>query len=340
MPRLSPQKRKDIESLLLAGKSAREIRDMGKGTVGTILRIRNGIIGAIPAPRMGRPRVFSPEQARSCVRAYTRGGQTTITGVRRMVQNITGVRASRFTVARVLCRAGIRPVAKKKKKPKLTPAHIRARLEWARKHRDWTEDDWRRVIWSDETKINRLGSDGQVTALIRDGEPVSERHVLQTERHGGGSVMVWGCMTWHGVGFMCRIEGNMDRALYQRILEDELARTIEYYGMNPAETIFQQDNDSKHRSRDVLEYLSRQPFRTILDWPSKSPDLNPIEHLWKWLKMRLGAHPEPPRGVHELWARVEDEWNEFSATECQRLIRSMPSRIQAVIRARGRWTKY
>jgi hypothetical protein len=75
------------------------------------------------------------------------------------------------------------------------------------------------------------------------GAPLTAQHVAPTVKFGGGSVMVWGCMTVHGVGLMCRIEGKMDASLYQEILEDEL------YEMDREDLIFQQDNDPKHRSK-------------------------------------------------------------------------------------------
>ena len=45
-----------------------------------------------------------------------------------------------------------------------------------------------------------------------------------------------------------------------------------------------------------------------MDWPPQSPDMNPIEHLWHALKKQLRTHEEPPKGIHGLWKRVQDEW--------------------------------
>jgi DDE superfamily endonuclease len=75
-------------------------------------------------------------------------------------------------------------------------------------------------------------------------------------------------------------------------------------------------------------------------WPAQSPDLNPIEHLWGVLKRRLARHEHPPSGIHELWERIEDDWEAIPAEECQKLIESMPRRVQAVLKAKGGYTKY
>ena len=68
--------------------------------------------------------------------------------------------------------------------------------------------------------------------------------------------------------------------------------------------------------------------------------LNPIEHLWDHLKRQLRKYDTSPHGVHELWNRLVEEWNEIPLEVCQNLIESMPRRIQAVIRAKGGHTKY
>ena len=78
----------------------------------------------------------------------------------------------------------------------------------------------------------------------------------------------------------------------------------------------------------------------VMVWPPQSPDLNPIEHLWGYLKCKLAAYPKPPGGVEELWEHIQVEWEAIPVEECRNLIRSMPDRIQAVIKAKGGYTKY
>ena len=58
-------------------------------------------------------------------------------------------------------------------------------------------------------------------------------------------------------------------------------------------------------------------------WPAQSPDLNPIEHLWNYLKRKLAEYEVPPLGVLELWERVQEEWGKIKPEVYQGLIESM-----------------
>jgi transposase len=83
----------------------------------------------------------------------------------------------------------------KKKRPKLTRAHIQKRLEFVRRYEHWTVEDWKKVLWTDETKINRYGSDGTQWVWKSNKIGMQARLIEETLKHGGGSLMMWGCMT-------------------------------------------------------------------------------------------------------------------------------------------------
>ena len=151
--------------------------------------------------------------------------------------------------------------------------------------------------------------------------------------------MVWGCMTHLGPGYLCKIDGLMDQYLYKSILEDELVKTIEYYDMEADKVVFQHDNDSKHRAKSVQDWLASQPF-AVLEWSPQSPNLNLIEHLWAYLKLQLNNYDSPPKGMLDLWDGVQAKLNEIDQQTCMSLIESMPKRVEAVLKARGKWTKY
>ena len=200
-------------------------------------------------------------------------------------------------------------------------------------------DDWKKVVWSDETKVNWLGSDSRKWAWKKPREGLSDRLVKGTLKFGGGSVMVWGCMMWEGTGYAVKIDGRMDADLYTKILDDDLQASLDFYGKTPRNIIFQQDGDPKHCSTLAQTWFENHNIK-VLPWPAQSPDLNPIEHLWDHLKRRLGEYDVEPKGILELWERIEKEWDKIPASVCQNLIESMPRRVQAVLKAKGGHTKY
>ena len=171
------------------------------------------------------------------------------------------------------------------------------------------------------------------------GEGLADRQVEGTLKFGGKNVMMWGCMLWDGIGYASRIEGKMDAQLYCSILEDELLQTLEYYSKTTNDIIFQQDNDPKHTSKMAKKWFEDHDF-IVMKWPAQSPDINPIEHLWWYLKRRLAEYETPPSGLQELWERCEKEWERIPKEVCQNLIESMPRRVEAVLKAKGGYTKY
>ncbi len=318
--------------------SSREISKRVGVSHSTVCKIRKANNPEAAVSRGGRPRVVTPQLQRLIVREITSGQSSTAEDVRKKLRENHGVDLSAETVRNVLRNVGMKGVPRQKK-PKLSARHIKARLDFARKYSNWRIDDWKRVIWSDETKINRLGSDGRLWCWKKSGERLKRQHVKETLKSGGGSLMVWGCMLYSGVGWMCRIDGGMDAQLYTEILDSYVKQSAEYYELNPDQMIFQQDNDPKHTSR-----LARQWFQDHhverLDWPAQSPDLNPIEHLWNHLKRQLNGYECQPKGMHELWERVETEWSKIPQEVCEGLVESMPQRIEEVLKAKGGYTRY
>ena len=67
-------------------------------------------------------------------------------------------------------------------------------LAFAFKYQNWTVEDWKRVIWSDEIKINRIGLDGKQWVWKQVGQGLIDHEVQDTVKFGGGNIMVWGCM--------------------------------------------------------------------------------------------------------------------------------------------------
>lgn len=150
---------------------------------------------------------------------------------------------------------------------------------------------------------------------------------------------MWGCMTYSGIGYGCQIEGIMKAEDYCGILDTAFKNTLEYWGLDKNDIIFQQDNDPKHTSKLAKEWFKDEGIQ-VLSWPAQSPDLNPIEHLWHHLKLKLALYERKATSIRELWERCDREWNLFTPEQCRKYIDSMPARVQAVLKAKGGHTHY
>ena len=107
--------------------------------------------------------------------------------------------------------------------------------------------------------------------------------------------------------------------------------------------VFQHDNDPKHKAHIVTDYLENKQEELgmkVLDWPSQSPDLNPIEHIWGYIKRKLKERVVKPQNLDQLYGHIQEEWGQIPQRVLNNLVESIPRRIQAVIKAKGHSTKY
>lgn len=343
MPRLNQTTRDQIIQRLREGKSCSSIASELKCSKSTVSKLLKTHPEESSARKRGGVSKLTPRDKRRIVSNIANGIVKTPKQAAASLQASMGISVTPQTVRNVLRESGLK-AKKKPKKPALTARHRKARLDFALRHKEWTIEDWKKVVWSDETKINRICSDGINYTWQKDKQLPNESNTIQTVKFGGGNVMIWACMTWSGPGAMVQIMGRMDTEQYISILDQNLFRSMEATcllgDMPPVDQlIFQQDNDPKHTARATKAFLKSKKI-TCLDWPAQSPDLNPIEHLWGELKRRLGRYEEHPKGVGELWERINDQWLKIPLSSCQNLIESMPRRIEAVVAAKGGNTRY
>ena len=245
MRSLSTTQKSTILSQLDAGHSICSIASITGIGIATISRLCSKECPDLQKSTGGCPTKLSPANIHHAIHLISTQKAETAVEVTKTLSSIINMPLHRSTTCHYLKKAGMKAVVKSKH-PLLSAKHCKARLDFMYAHKYWTSEDWKLVIWSDETKINHLGSDGRKWAWKKSGERLSDRLVQGTVKFGGGSVMIWGCMSWEGVGYAAEIDGRMDGDLYLQILKNELQNYMRFYGLNPSDVIFQQDNDLKH----------------------------------------------------------------------------------------------
>lgn len=163
---------------------------------------------------------------------------------------VKSVEVSARTIRRSLCEINLNGRVACSK-PLLTDINVNKRLEHSQTWIDYANEDWDRIIWSDETKINLIGSDGRTYVRRRPGTRYKSKYLKSTAKHGGGCVMVWGCFSSKGVGEITFINDIMNADGYCRILDTCLFKSAK--DLKIPDFIFQQDNDPKHTSGLVKE---------------------------------------------------------------------------------------
>ena len=105
-------------------------------------------------------------------------------------------------------------------------------------------DFWKNVVWSDESKFNVVGSDGKMMVWRTPGEAFYPKCAIPTIKHGGDSVMIWGCFTSQRVEKLCVLDRIMNRFYYRDILEQNLQPFINHFNLGQR-CIFMHDNNPK-----------------------------------------------------------------------------------------------
>jgi hypothetical protein len=284
--------------------------------------------------KSGRPHKMTERDTRSAARKLAT----------RAVDNATHLQQQEFpdlsvkTVKRHLKGLGLESHIRRRV-PLISRANLVKRRAWARDLRHWTADDWKRVIFSDESIFRLIGSDGVEWCWRKPNERLDPRFTKKTVKGGGGKVTVWGMITPHGLGRLVRIWGNMDKFLYREILEEDLLGSMDDLDLDIRDYYFQQDNDPKHTSGVATTWCEENNV-DLLPWVASSPDMNIIEHVWDRLDRMVRARKPLPQNVEQLWVALQEEWVRMDEDFITHLYESMPRRVDALHEAKGGSTRY
>ncbi len=157
---------------------------------------------------------------------------------------------------------------------------------------------------------------------------IQRKCMVPTVKHGGGSVLMWGCMSAAGVRELHFIDGIMNSQMYCSILKEKMLPSLRALGRR---ALFHHDNDPKCTSKATVGFLKKNRVK-VIQWPSMSPDLNPIEHQWGILILKRQVEHHFPSSIQSLKEVILEEWRKIDLAKCHQLVHSMPRRLGAVFK--------
>jgi transposase len=322
----------------ITGWSCRKIAeklDLDPSTVTKVVK-RYKLSGSTEnSARPGRPKKMTERDHRHLVDNVKKNRHATL-------QDITNSMPSKVsvdTVRRALHNQGINSRIAAKK-PFINQVNQAKRLVFAREHQRMTIDDWKNVLWTDESSFEIGKNSRQVHVWRTEGERFNSSCLTPSFKSGRQTVMVWGCFMWGKRGPLVILpKGSINGPKYVEVMEEAMLDFWMEQSEERGFVVIQEDNAPIHTCKLAKKWRESREM-VSLTWPPNSPDLNPIEHIWYLLKGVIQKANPRPMTLPDLKDTIQKAWDEYNMDIMDRLVESMPARIAAVIEAHGGNTKY
>ncbi|CAF1168507.1 unnamed protein product [Rotaria sordida] len=272
----------------------------------------------------GRPRVLSAIEKKAIGQYIRRNNEITVNEIKEKLSTTYHSSVSATTIRRHLHEYGYRNVLPKSTHM-LTSDDKKRRVQWAKQHKN---DNFTRTIFTDEASFQLFRN----TVRRWSKHPNDEYKRIPKNRQ---KVHVWGAVSVKGVLTCHTFRCNLDGPYYVHILKNFLlpaARRQFHWNWR-----LQQDNDPKHRSNICKQFI-RKNVPELLDWPSNSPDVNPIENIWSIVKRKV--EKRKPKNTDELELFLAEEFKNTDINVVKNCVMSMKNRCLSLISSKGERIKY
>lgn len=284
--------------------------------------------------RTGRPASLTLRDKRLIRRISMSNRKLTAVDVTHVYNNQTKTNLACRTVQKILNGYGLKSKVAAKK-PFLSLKQRMARVAWARDKEHWDESKWEKIVFSDESIFQSFPINKRIIVRRMSHEKYRPYCIQRTAKHGP-QIHVWGCFSVHGVGVLKRLKEHVNADYYINHVVNDIDIMCQCLVFPKKDFIFQQDLAPAHRASATRNFF-RSHNVNVLDWPGNSPDANPIENLWKWIKTKRTFITTT---AEDMWQDVSKIWYSITHAQCKQLIGSMPRRVKAILKSNGYATKY
>jgi len=305
---------------------------VGLSTVYTI--IKAGYTGK-PTPTVetrGRPPKFAERGERAVVRYTLKNRRATLGEI----TNASPVKAHPNTIRKVLKKNEINSRVARMK-PYLMPRHIVNRKVFAKEHLNWTLDQWKEVIWTDESSFELGKPSGKQLVWRKLDEAFNQDCTGSTFKSGRSSVMVWGAIAYGKKSELVVMDKNRRTAtdFVDQVYDGPLLQFMTEF----IDPILMEDGAPIHRAKVSNDWRDEHELQKLV-WPAQSPDLNPIENLWSTMKRAVYKKHRSSDTVDVLIKNIREAWENLSMKEVNTLVESMPNRVKKLSKNKGKGIDY
>ena len=278
-----------------------------------------------PLPKPGRPRLTSARTRSVIARQVNKDPKLTARELKEKNPKLLGNVSLRSVQQLLHDDLGYKSY-RARKKPLLNELQKAKRVRFCKKYLNWSEEDWKTVLWSDEASFTVTGTPSHRVYRKPGSDALDPKYTTKFVKHPA-SLMVWGCFTYHGVGDLVVLPANekVNQYNYLELLCDVLCNSFD----KTKAQVFMQDSAPAHIAKSVTKWLGDCEVSYIRDWPGNSPDINPIENLWSHMKKQLISMDTS--SVPKLEAAIKQLWAGFSPSVFQNLATSVPRRLKEIM---------
>ncbi|KAG2193075.1 hypothetical protein INT47_008900 [Mucor saturninus] len=265
----------------------------------------------------GRPKKFINRDKRVLQRYVMKNRRSTLNKIMANVDVNASINTFRKELRKLYLNSRIA-----RKKPFINEKQRKRRLEFAKQHQNWSLEDWRKVIFTDESSFQTSSCSSVVRVRRRPNEVMLPSCLAPTFQSRRSSLSVWG-----GIGYNRRTnlvllkKGERSSAQFINQVYEPFLKDF-FNGSSSA--ILMEDNALIHTSK-VARKWKKDMGIICLDWPPQSPDLNPIENVWMMMKLARRNRLQFVKNISTLQMHVVNEWKKIEVEKINKLIDSMPN---------------